>query len=202
MDVPDPCRLPVVAESAICRRDGVSSRSRGDAGNASAQQRERSPAVLLPAVGRLALSMAAPDGARSTSSEGEAGAGGRCRERRLGRDAHAALPFLYGDRPGLAPGLEQLVAEQCSANFQVVDLLRGDDLPTEAFDVIVCFSVLEHIRDLARAARQRRHVCVRVTVRRGDGTPNQKPGGASQNRERAVRAGYPLAMHPSADPER
>jgi len=102
----------------------------------------------------------------------------------------------------LAPGLEQLMAEQCSANFQVVDLLRGDDLPTEAFDVIVCFSVLEHIRDLARAARQRRHVCVRVTVRRGDGTPNQKPGGASQNRERAVRAGYPLAMHPSADPER
>jgi SAM-dependent methyltransferase len=63
-------------------------------------------------------------------------------------------PVYTGVDLELAPGLEQLVAEGCSATFQVADLLREHDLPAEAFDAIVCFSVLEHIRDLDRAARQ------------------------------------------------
>jgi hypothetical protein len=53
----------------------------------------------------------------------------------------------------LAPGLERLVAERCAATFRVADLLRPGDLPAAAFDAIVCFSVLEHVRDLDRAAR-------------------------------------------------
>lgn len=53
----------------------------------------------------------------------------------------------------LAPGLDRLVAEGCLASFRIADLLREGDLPAAAFDVIVCFSVLEHIRDLDRAGR-------------------------------------------------
>lgn len=51
----------------------------------------------------------------------------------------------------LARGLDRLVAPGCEATFRVADLL-ADALPEGGFDAIVCFSVLEHIADLARAA--------------------------------------------------
>ena len=53
----------------------------------------------------------------------------------------------------LAPNLEQLVAPGCRAEFRRADLLRDGDLPANHFDVIVCFSVLEHIADADGAAR-------------------------------------------------
>jgi SAM-dependent methyltransferase len=53
----------------------------------------------------------------------------------------------------LAPGLDALVAPGCRAEFRSVDLLRDDDLPAGGYDAIVCFSVLEHIRDADSAAR-------------------------------------------------
>jgi SAM-dependent methyltransferase len=53
----------------------------------------------------------------------------------------------------LAPGLDRLVAPGCKASFRKADLLAPDDLPSGAFDAIVCFSVLEHIADSAGAAR-------------------------------------------------
>ena len=53
----------------------------------------------------------------------------------------------------LAPGLDALVAPGCRAEFRSADLLRDDDLPAGRYDAIVCFSVLEHIRDADGAAR-------------------------------------------------
>jgi hypothetical protein len=53
----------------------------------------------------------------------------------------------------LAPGLDALVAPGCRAEFRSVDLLRDEDLPADHYDAIVCFSVLEHIRDADGAAR-------------------------------------------------
>lgn len=52
----------------------------------------------------------------------------------------------------LAPGLDDLVAPGCQATFLVTDLLEPDALPEAAFDVVVCFSVLEHITRLDLAA--------------------------------------------------
>lgn len=53
----------------------------------------------------------------------------------------------------LAPGLDALVAPGCDASFRRADLLRDGDLPADHFDTVVCFSVLEHIRDADGAAR-------------------------------------------------
>jgi SAM-dependent methyltransferase len=53
----------------------------------------------------------------------------------------------------LAPGLAGLVAPGCAATFRQADLLRDADLPADHFDAVVCFSVLEHIRDADAAAR-------------------------------------------------
>jgi SAM-dependent methyltransferase len=53
----------------------------------------------------------------------------------------------------LAAGLDRLVAPGCQATFRRADLLSEADLPEGAYDAIVCFSVLEHIRDADAAAR-------------------------------------------------
>ncbi|HVZ88959.1 MAG TPA: methyltransferase domain-containing protein [Polyangia bacterium] len=53
----------------------------------------------------------------------------------------------------LAPGLDALVTPGCHAEFRTADLLRDGDLPAAHYDAIVCFSVLEHIRDADGAAR-------------------------------------------------
>ncbi len=53
----------------------------------------------------------------------------------------------------LAPGLDGLVAPGCQAELRRADLLADDDLPTDHYDAIVCFSVLEHIAEASRAAR-------------------------------------------------
>ena len=57
----------------------------------------------------------------------------------------------------LAKGLQRLVAPGCSANFATADLLDATTLPANSFDAIVCFSVLEHIRDSDGAARSLAH---------------------------------------------
>ncbi len=53
----------------------------------------------------------------------------------------------------LAAGLQPLVAPGCQATFKRADLLSDADVPADAFDAIVCFSVLEHISDADGAAR-------------------------------------------------
>jgi hypothetical protein len=65
----------------------------------------------------------------------------------------ARYPEYTGTDLTLAPGLEAHVAPGCHATFRQADLLRDGDLPAEHFDAIVCFSVLEHIRDADGAAR-------------------------------------------------
>jgi hypothetical protein len=65
----------------------------------------------------------------------------------------ARYPEYTGTDLTLAPGLEALVAPGCRASFRRADLLADGDLPPAAFDAIVCFSVLEHIRDADAAAR-------------------------------------------------
>jgi SAM-dependent methyltransferase len=65
----------------------------------------------------------------------------------------ARYPEYTGTDLVLAPGLEAHVAPGCRATFRQADLLRDDDLPADHFDAIVCFSVLEHIRDAEGAAR-------------------------------------------------
>ena len=84
--------------------------------------------------------------------------GGRALE--IGVGSGVLVPTLtrhYADYTGtdltLAPGLEALVAPGCRAQFRSADLLRDDDLPAAHYDAIVCFSVLEHIRDADGAAR-------------------------------------------------
>jgi len=57
----------------------------------------------------------------------------------------------------LAKGLEQLVTPGCNASFASADLLDANTLPANSFDAIVCFSVLEHIRDSEGAARSLAH---------------------------------------------
>ena len=52
----------------------------------------------------------------------------------------------------LASGLEALVAPGCQATFRAANLLTDGDLPADAYDAIVCFSVLEHIADSDGAA--------------------------------------------------
>jgi SAM-dependent methyltransferase len=65
----------------------------------------------------------------------------------------ARYPEYTGTDLVLAPGLEAQVAPACRATFRQADLLRDGDLPADHFDAIVCFSVLEHIRDADGAAR-------------------------------------------------
>jgi SAM-dependent methyltransferase len=84
--------------------------------------------------------------------------GGRVLE--VGVGSGVLVPTLtrrYSDYTGtdltLAPGLDKLVASGCRASFRSADLLREGDLPADGFDVVVCFSVLEHIRDCDGAAR-------------------------------------------------
>lgn len=65
----------------------------------------------------------------------------------------AHYPEYTGTDLVLAPALERLVANGCRATFRSADLLDDKSLPADSFDAIVCFSVLEHIADAARAAR-------------------------------------------------
>lgn len=85
-------------------------------------------------------------------------AGGR-RVLEIGVGSGILVPTLtahYAEYTGtdlvLAPELERLVAPGCRADFRVADLLTGDALPADAFDAVVCFSVLEHIADADGAA--------------------------------------------------
>jgi 2-polyprenyl-3-methyl-5-hydroxy-6-metoxy-1,4-benzoquinol methylase len=57
-----------------------------------------------------------------------------------------------GSDLALAEGLECLVAPGCRASFRRTDLLAPGAFPEAAFDVVVCFSVLEHIAETDRAA--------------------------------------------------
>jgi SAM-dependent methyltransferase len=63
------------------------------------------------------------------------------------------FPVYTGTDLELVPGLERLAARGCAANFLEADLLDERALPAEAYDVVVCFSVLEHIPDPLGAAR-------------------------------------------------
>ena len=121
-------------------------------GRASSQRRERSPALLLQPVGRLALPPPPADGARSPARRRRARPRGGRGQRCAGADADRPLPRLHGNGSdaGARPGA--LVAPGCTAQFRRADLLR-DDLPANHYDAVVCFSVLEHIADAAGAAR-------------------------------------------------
>jgi len=61
-------------------------------------------------------------------------------------------PCYMGTDLALAAGLAELVSPGCQATFRSADLL-AHDLPAREFDVVVCFSVLEHIHDCDGAAR-------------------------------------------------
>jgi len=57
----------------------------------------------------------------------------------------------------LAEGLDALVTPGSQATFRAANLLADGDLPAAHFDAIVCFSVLEHIRDSDGAAATLAH---------------------------------------------
>jgi 2-polyprenyl-3-methyl-5-hydroxy-6-metoxy-1,4-benzoquinol methylase len=85
--------------------------------------------------------------------------GGR-RVLEVGVGSGVLVPTLTGQFPEyvgtdleLAPDLEGLAAPGCRARFQTADLTRPESMPSERFDVVVCFSVLEHIADADGAAR-------------------------------------------------
>jgi SAM-dependent methyltransferase len=86
----------------------------------------------------------------------------------------ARYPEYTGTDLVLAPGLGAHVAKGCEATFRQADLLRDGDLPADHFDAIVCFSVLEHIRDADGAA----HGLARALA----------PGGT-------LVTGYPMVSH-------
>jgi SAM-dependent methyltransferase len=69
----------------------------------------------------------------------------------------AAYEEYVGTDLDLAEGLRGLVHTRCQATFQTADLLDPTTLPARAFDAIVCFSVLEHIREAERAAASLAH---------------------------------------------
>ena len=83
----------------------------------------------------------------------------------------AGFPEYVGADLRLAPGLDSLVTPGCHATFLVADLLDPSALPADAFDAVVCLSVLEHIADPEAAA----HCLGRALV----------PGGT-------LVAGYPM----------
>lgn len=62
------------------------------------------------------------------------------------------FPDYTGLDLALAPDLEQLVAPGCRARFVAGDLLAEGTLSAGSFELIVCFSVLEHIAPAERAA--------------------------------------------------
>jgi SAM-dependent methyltransferase len=64
----------------------------------------------------------------------------------------ARYPEYLGTDLVLAQGLTSLVSPGCRASFRAVDLLEPEALPEAGFDVIVCFSVLEHIAHAEGAA--------------------------------------------------
>jgi SAM-dependent methyltransferase len=64
----------------------------------------------------------------------------------------AHFPAYTGADLVLADGLSPLVAPGCQAEFVRADLLAPADLPSAAFDTVVCLSVLEHIADADAAA--------------------------------------------------
>jgi SAM-dependent methyltransferase len=64
----------------------------------------------------------------------------------------SAFDEYLGTDLELARGLASLVSAGCRADFRSVDLLAPATLPEGHFDVVVCFSVLEHIKDAEGAA--------------------------------------------------
>ncbi len=64
----------------------------------------------------------------------------------------ARYPFYLGADLVLADGLSSLAAASCQATFRRADLLDPAALPEGEFDAVVCFSVLEHIKDADAAA--------------------------------------------------
>ncbi len=148
--------LILVAQQARQRGLGrcPSASSSRRAASSSPNDARRSAAVLLPPLGRLALSPPPADGSRFPAGGRAARAGDRRRQRRARPDAHQALRRVHrhrsdararsrgaGRRPAAAPSF---AAPICCATA----ICR----PTH-YDAIVCFSVLEHIRDADGAAR-------------------------------------------------
>ena len=58
----------------------------------------------------------------------------------------------HGSDLVLAEGLDRLAAPSCQARFLKADLLDESSLAAEAYDAIVCLSVLEHIAKAEQAA--------------------------------------------------
>jgi SAM-dependent methyltransferase len=63
------------------------------------------------------------------------------------------FPEYLGTDLVLADGIADLAAPACRATFRTLDLLSDNTLPEGQFDAVVCFSVLEHIREADAAAR-------------------------------------------------